>query len=122
MIWDAEMGRPVLAHRASWKIHHGDNPPDDLFVLHLCDNPKCVRPDHLRIGTNEKNMREARAKGNLAGQFNGRAKLTWQDVDDIQQRFLSLRRSIANEFGISEGAVKDLLARRRWNKVRKDGA
>lgn len=52
----------ISAHRASWIIHHGDI-DDKLLVCHKCDNPACVRPDHLYLGTQSENIRDCIAKG-----------------------------------------------------------
>jgi hypothetical protein len=62
MIYDgATMER---AHRVSWALHYGAVPPG-LSVLHHCDNQRCVRPDHLFLGTQTVNMLDAHAKGRL---------------------------------------------------------
>lgn len=55
----------VGAHRISWLIHNGDI-PTGIFVCHHCDNPICIRPDHLFLGTAQDNTRDAATKGRMA--------------------------------------------------------
>jgi hypothetical protein len=59
-------GRHTRAHRFSWELHHGPV-PDGLWVLHKCDTPACVRPDHLFIGTQMDNVTDMIAKGRYRG-------------------------------------------------------
>lgn len=55
-------GRGVPAHKAAWIIFHGPA-PKGLFVLHRCNRPACVRPEHMYLGTHEDNMRDRKASG-----------------------------------------------------------
>lgn len=60
-------GKVRGAHRVAWELTNGPI-PEGIFVLHHCDNPPCVRPDHLFLGTNSTNMLDAARKGRMVNQ------------------------------------------------------
>jgi hypothetical protein len=93
-----------LAHRVSYELHCGPI-TDGLHVCHRCDNPACINPEHLFLGTQAENMADRNAKGRqarLRGAVNGRAKLSEADVlairaglaEGVSQRKLAARHGV----------------------------
>lgn len=113
-----------LAHRYSWMITNG--PIDDgMFVCHKCDRPRCVNPTHLFLGTQDDNMRDMLEKGRqpkgAKGELHNMAKLTTEEVMEIRTRYATgdiMRRELASEYGVSLGAVCDIIYRRSWRHVK----
>lgn len=100
-------GKPELAHRMSWMIHFGPI-PKGLCVCHKCDNPKCVNPKHLFLGTQADNNRDARLKGrailnkSLKGSKQYNAKLNERDIPKIWYLIKQgvTQREVAKRYGV----------------------
>lgn len=73
-------GPTLYAHRISWMLHKGDI-ADGFYVLHKCDTPACVNPDHLYLGTQKENMGDMQKRGRSK---KGRFKLTPEQIEEIK--------------------------------------
>lgn len=109
--------RPHPAHRIAWELTHGPLPKDNTLrkrgtlVLHTCDNPPCVRPDHLFLGTNADNMLDALVKGR-----NGNQRVDPAKVREIRARFAAGEKpkAIALDYGLSRVAIHMMVRRKSW--------
>lgn len=112
--------RPVLTHRFAWELENGPI-PDGKDVLHSCDNPCCVNPSHLFLGTNDDNIADKVDKGRQErGSGHHRAKLTENQVIEIRRRYAlgNISHSqLAAEYGVCRMAVTDIISRRNWAHI-----
>lgn len=111
-------GRPLKAHRVSWMIHNGAI-PKGLNVLHSCDNPGCVRPGHLRLGTQKDNSKDAIDRRRVArGKRLPQTVLTIRQVIGIRRSYTKLIRKTSKKFKISQSLVTSILRRTRRASVK----
>lgn len=109
----------VKATHVSWNIHFGEI-PNGLWVLHTCDNPSCVNPKHLFLGTAQDNMDDKVKKGRHAatvGERNKSHKLSYEKVLEIRQRYAlgnTTYRELSNEFGVSEVQIGNIVRLEDW--------
>lgn len=111
-------GAQLRAHRVAYALAYGPI-PDGLQVCHRCDNPRCVRPGHLFLGTAQDNANDMVAKGSSArlnGERNGAARLSQQDVEAIRSD-ASTYGQLAKRFGVSPSAIGFIKRRQRWTHV-----
>jgi hypothetical protein len=112
--------RSRATHRLFWEMTYGPI-PHGLWVLHRCDNPPCVRPDHLFLGTPQDNHRDMVSKGRVArGTMKPNVKLSPAQITEIRARYASggLRyKDLAQQFGISICLVGFIVRREKWKHV-----
>ncbi len=103
----------VLAHRLSWELHRGEI-PEGMQVLHRCDNPPCVNPEHLFLGTNLDNIRDRVAKGRpggsqawttpMLGERHPNCRVSGAVVEEIRRRYAAGEAPAA--IGVSLGVTR----------------
>ena|SRR5882762_6583647 len=122
LIWDGELRTILKANRAMWMVYNGPI-PKDMNVLHTCDNPPCIKPLHLFLGTQYDNMQDMIAKGRGAdrvGISNGNAKLTEAQVLEVFELLKEgklTQAEIGDRYGIAQTAVS-YIKRTGWRNLK----
>jgi len=117
-------GGRVRAHRFSWEMANCEI-PEGLIILHRCDNPPCVNPAHLRLGTQADNVADMVAKGRQKPPPAPREELHWSATLTAAQAVAIYRRAasrephrgIARDFGVSPTTVARIARRERWQSA-----
>lgn len=104
------------AHRFAYEKYKGAV-PSGMVVMHSCDNPACVNPSHLSIGTQADNMLDCLSKGRTTkGTKNARAKLTDQQIPAIRSDPRP-QHIIAKEYGVNQNTISCIKRRVRWKHI-----
>lgn len=107
------------AHRFSWAFHHEKTIPRQMGVCHSCDNPRCVKPDHLELGTSAENQADKWRKGRgkvLFGINHWAAKITEADVKEIRNS-TKPQDQLAKQYGVTQGTISDIRRRKSWRHI-----
>lgn len=124
--WVSFGGKTGLAHRVAWTLAHGTTLSRKDVLCHRCDNPPCVNPAHIFIGTQKDNMSDAWAKGRLKppivkrGAAHYRAKLTASQVRAIRKKYAAggiTLSALASEYAVTMGAIHLITSRRNWKHI-----
>lgn len=115
-------GKNRRAHRVAYELTHGTI-PEGMCVCHSCDNPLCVNPDHLWLGTQAENLRDMRAKKRandpcLKGSAAGNVKLTEDDVENIRANRMNLKQTeLATLYGVTQSSISNIQSRKSWTHI-----
>lgn len=109
------------AHVYSWELYVGRRVIPSLQVCHRCDNPSCVNPAHLFLGTTQDNTQDKFEKGRQAmGESHGRAKLTEADVKEIRKLFATgnyTKQKLSDLFGVVRSVIGKIVNNQLWTHV-----
>lgn len=108
-------GLTKRAHRVAYEEYVGQIPAG-LSVLHRCDNPRCINPDHLFLGNHQDNMADMVAKRrNATGARHGQSKVTFEQVAAIRKEVGS-QATIAKKYGLSQSQISRIKSGWSWDR------
>ena len=117
-------GKSYQAHRFSWIVTYGDI-PEGQCVCHKCDNPRCINPDHLFLGTHSENIQDAVDKKRMVPCFQYRPKRTNTKLDvsqiaEIRKLYAEKQlshRQLAKMFGVCRSNIHYILSKKYWEEI-----
>jgi len=114
--------KTMLAHRFSYEAHVGPI-PKGMFVCHKCDNPLCVNPDHLFVGTASDNMQDMHRKGRAKAHHKGPSGERARAAKLVAEQVIAIRDDrrpanlVASDYGVTARAVQMIRAGVTWRHV-----
>lgn len=111
--------RLIAAHRYSYFLQKGSIPKDN-HILHKCDNPSCVNPQHLWVGTNNDNVQDRVNKGREAdrkGEKNPNAKITYEIATKIRKMYKTRNYKVyilGQMFGVNRNVIGRIIGGKQW--------
>lgn len=116
LFWDGDNQKMMRSHQYSYELHYGDR--SGYCVMHTCDNPSCVNPNHLMLGTNADNCADKVSKNRHAkGEQQGASKLTEDDVVSILDRRNESYKVICSEYDIQPSTLYRIWNRESWKHI-----
>jgi hypothetical protein len=115
--------RVLKAHRVAWEAHHAEPIPVGLQVCHHCDNPACVNPAHLFLGTSGDNAADRDAKGRRTapkGEAHSNSRLTEAQVLEIRSLYaagVGTQVELALQFNVLESRISAIISRKTWRHL-----
>ena len=114
-------GKAQMYLRYKWMLEHGDIPPGRC-ICHHCDNPSCINPDHIFLGSYADNMRDMIAKGRARyayGIHHGRSKMNPEKVLEIRKKHEAgmMIKDLCTEYGMSRTGIHKIVYRITWKHV-----
>lgn len=119
------IGGHYAAHRCAYEAQYGPI-PSGLVVMHICDNPPCINPSHLKLGSDVDNKRDAKSKGRLTwkkrragvviGERHGRAKLTQAEAMEVKYGGGSLK-ELSEKFSVTKTTIRGIRSGRIWAHI-----
>ena len=109
--------RNIAAHRVSWILHYGEIPKNKL-VCHKCDNPSCVNPQHLFLGTiQDNNFDKVKKNRQAQGEKNGSAKLKKSQIQEIKKIYQTgnfTLKEVGKMFGVTYATISYIVNGKTW--------
>ena len=116
-----ENRKHASAHRVSWEMANGTDIPEGMFICHACDNPPCVNPKHLFVGSHADNMEDMALKGRCnVGISNRNARLSEREVIAIRKAYADggiTQKELGAKFGLGAPHVCRIINRKRWVRL-----